>query len=85
MRDKQRVLEAAFAESRKYGQHGRGITLFRTADGPAFIKIVITGDRLHRECAANEAIKTIKMLNGEPVFSLLPNGGDYLGRRGCKE
>jgi hypothetical protein len=82
MRDKQRVLEAAFYESRKYGQHGRGITMFRTADGPAFIKVVISGDRLHREAAAEEALKTIDMLDGEPVFSLLPNGGDYLGKRG---
>ena len=81
MRDKKAVLDAAFYESRKHGRSGRGITLFRTADGPAFIKIVISGDRLHREVAAKEALKTISLLNGEPAFSLLPNGGDYNGKR----
>tara|TARA_R110002167_G_scaffold65480_2_gene185312 strand:+ start:13251 stop:13502 length:252 start_codon:yes stop_codon:yes gene_type:complete len=82
MRDKQRVLEAAFSASRKYGQYGRGITLFRTTDGPAFVKTVITGSRKQREVEARETLKTIAMLGGEPVFSLLPNGGDYLGKRG---
>ena len=82
MRDKERVLEAAFAESRKYGEFGRGITMFKTSDGPAFIKVVLSGSKSQREVKARENLKTIELLGGVAVFSLLPNGGNYHGMRG---
>lgn len=82
MRDKKAVLTKAFSESRKYGQFGRGITMFKTSDGPAFIKVVISGSVAQREVDARENLKKIERLGGTPVFSLLPNGGDYQGMRG---
>lgn len=82
MRDKQRVLDAAFSESRKYGRYGRGITMFKTSDGPAFIRVPLSGSKEQREVTARENLKSIELLDGTPVFSLLPNGGDYLGMRG---
>ncbi len=82
MRDKQRVLEKAFSESRKFGKYGRGVTMFKDSDGPAFMKVVLSGSIQQREVSARENLKIIERLGGTALFSLLPNGGDYLGQRG---
>lgn len=64
-RNKKTVLEAAIKASQKLGKPG--VTLFRMADGPAFTTV-----NRNNSFAAEETLNTIKMLGGEPAFSIIP-------------
>ncbi len=75
MRDKRKVLESAKSITRKYGKYSQAVTMFRHVDGPGFVVIHVRAEKV---VEATECLKTINKLHGEPVFSLLPNDGNYI-------
>jgi hypothetical protein len=77
-RNKQTVLEAATKISRRNGKWSPAVTMFRHGDGPGYTTTLIGSmSDNQKNSARKESLDNIEAIGGEPVFSILPNNGDY--------